>query len=80
MDKLDNLTAPNTAPSLPLFSLFELAREFKNNADAKNTVRAYSVGWRHFQEWCEAQTPSLEAMPARPEIVALYLTAQAEHW
>lgn len=78
MDKLANLTDSNASPSLPLFPLFERARQFKNNADAKNTVRTYSVGWRHFLLWCEAQTPRLEAMPARPEVLALYLTAQAE--
>ena len=79
MDKLANLTDPNAKPALPLISLFERAREFKDNADAANTVRTYSVGWRHFLMWCEAQSPCLQAMPARPEIVALYLTAQAEH-
>jgi len=78
MDKLTTSTDPTDSPSLPLFSLFELARQFRNNADAKNTVRTYSVGWQHFLSWCEGQSPRLEAMPARPEIVALYLTAQAE--
>jgi integrase len=79
MNKLANLTDPNASPALPLSSLFERARQFKDNADAANTAKTYSVGWRHFLKWCEAQSPCLQAMPARPEIVALYLTAEAEH-
>ena len=78
MDKLANVTDPNAASSLALFSLFKRAREFKANADASNTTRAYSVGWRRFCQWCETQSPCLEPMPAKPELVALYLTAQAE--
>ncbi|MCX7016750.1 MAG: site-specific integrase [Candidatus Sumerlaeota bacterium] len=48
------------------------ARGFVAQAKAQNTLRAYRADWRDFTEWCAAQ--SLDALPTRPETVALYLT------
>jgi len=56
--------------------LVEKARGFAEAARAENTGRAYSSDWKVFAAWCQAQ--DLEALPAEPETVALYLTARVE--
>jgi site-specific recombinase XerD len=45
-------------------------------ASADNTLRAYTSDWADFAAWCGAQ--HLEALPARPETVGLYLASLAE--
>jgi integrase len=42
---------------------------------AANTIRGYRVSWKDFERWCAASR--LEALPAAPETVALYLTSLA---
>lgn len=45
-------------------------------AEAANTLRAYRSDWREFSAW--AAWRQVEALPATPETVALYLTDLAE--
>jgi site-specific recombinase XerD len=56
--------------------LVERAKDFANNSRAKNTKRAYSSDWRHFENWCRVQ--GAVPLPADPALVALYITALAE--
>jgi len=37
-----------------------------------NTIRSYRVGWDQFTAWCERH--GVQALPAHPETVALYVT------
>jgi site-specific recombinase XerD len=48
------------------------AEAYAANALAKNTRRAYTADWTHYTAWCAEH--SLEALPATPETVAMYLT------
>ena len=52
------------------------AQAYAENALAGNTMRAYKADWRNYSEWCAKH--ELEALPAEPTTVALYLTALAE--
>jgi hypothetical protein len=45
---------------------------------AASTWRAYDSDFADFWAWCAHQTPPVEALPATPVTVALYLTALAE--
>ena len=55
--------------------LEELAR-YEKMALPENTRRAYRNDWRDFRTWCERRQRM--ALPAKPETVALYLTARAK--
>lgn len=55
--------------------LEELAR-YEKKALPENTRRAYRNDWRDFRTWCERRQRM--ALPAKPETVALYLTARAK--
>jgi site-specific recombinase XerD len=59
-----------------LKSAFEAAQRFAGMATASNTQRAYSADWADFAQWCGTQ--HLDALPARPETVGLYLASLAE--
>lgn len=59
-----------------LEALTERARAYARSSKAENTLRAYESDLRHFGSWCEAR--ALEAFPAAPETVALYLVDHAE--
>jgi len=61
---------------LELAALTDRLREYVSRSKAANTVRAYASDWRDFAGWCSAR--GLDALPARPETVALYLTEQAD--
>src|SRR3954463_15117269 len=50
------------------------ARAFMEAAKAENSRRAYRSDWRHFEFWCRDH--GVVCLPAAPETVALYLTAQ----
>jgi len=63
-------------PAASIAALSQTAAKYATAARADNTVSAYSKQYRYFAEWC-AQN-GLAAMPAAPETVALYLSAQAE--
>ena len=51
------------------------ARDYARAAKAPSTLRAYAADWRHFVDWAAAH--DLQALPASPETIALYLTALA---
>src|SRR5438128_1878915 len=51
------------------------ARDYAAAARAANTIRAYRADWRDFSAWCDEA--GLQALPATPDTVALYLTSQA---
>ena len=52
------------------------ARDYAEAAHAENTRRAYSVGWNDFTAYCADH--SLNALPASPQTVALYVTSLAD--
>lgn len=54
--------------------LSEIAR-YEKKSMAKNTLRAYRCDWDDFRFWCRRR--KLLALPARPDTVALYLSARA---
>lgn len=56
-------------------SLDAQVRDYIQHAKAANTLKAYRNDWAHFARWCAGY--GLEALPASPETVARYLTAQA---
>lgn len=68
-------TARTTAVPAALAPFVEQARAYFDGADAANTRRAYASAWQHFAAWCASQ--GVEAMPAAPETIALYVTAHA---
>lgn len=59
-----------------LVQLGEQAREYIGQSKAENTLRAYRGDWAHFAAWCEGK--GVPALPASPEVVALYLTAHGD--
>jgi site-specific recombinase XerD len=69
------ITRAETVGGLVPVELVERARDYAAAARAENTRRAYRSDWRAFASWCQAQ--GLEALPAAPETVALYLTDRA---
>ena len=54
----------------------EAALGFMENAQAANTTKAYRSDWNAFVAWCESH--SLVSLPAAPETVAAYITAEAQ--
>lgn len=58
--------------SLDLERLADEARSFVASSRAPSTMRAYRSDWRHFDAW--AAVRGLEALPAAPATVALYVT------
>lgn len=65
------------APALPahLEKLADRARDYVAAATSANTRRAYAGDWKHFAAWCRRQ--NLSTLPPDPQIVGLYITAQA---
>jgi len=65
------------SPALPahLEQLAGRARHYVEAASSANTRKAYASDWRHFSGWCRRQ--GLEVFPPSPEVVGLYITAQA---
>ncbi len=63
-------------PAPPLAKLVDRAREYAADGRAGSTKKAYLTDFRSFEAWCAAQ--GVVAMPARPELVALYATAMAD--
>ncbi len=58
-----------------LSGLVTRARSYGEAAKAPNTRRAYASDWQHFTAWCNAK--DLDALPASPGTIALYLTDHA---
>jgi site-specific recombinase XerD len=74
----DHLTA-TVRPSPIVDSLtatVEKAKHYAEQARARNTKRAYAADWSHFIAFC--QEHALDALPATPETLGLYLTHLAD--
>jgi len=63
-------------PAAPLAKLVDRARGYAADGRAGSTKKAYLSDFRSFEAWCAAQ--GVAAMPARPELVALYAAALAD--
>ena len=61
------------AAELELTELEERACGFARDSRAASTWRAYDSDFADFRAWCAGQTPAVEALPATPAAVALYL-------
>jgi site-specific recombinase XerD len=75
---MDRLPAKRR-PTLPAVSLNEAVAAATGYAKASRsaaTWRAYESDWKAFQGWCRAV--SLDALPATPHTVALFLAAEAK--
>jgi site-specific recombinase XerD len=53
------------------------ARRYFQSARAPATVRAYASDLADFETWCKIEAGGLQAMPASPETVALYIADAA---
>lgn len=74
-DQLAHL--PQTADQLAALSpIAEQARAYVRASRSSRTREAYGGQWAHFSSWCEAH--ALVALPAKPETVAMYLSARAQ--
>jgi site-specific recombinase XerD len=56
--------------------LISRAREFAAASLAPNSRRAYEADLRHYRLWCQIR--SVEAVPAAPQTIALYLASLSE--
>ena len=54
------------------------AQQLAENSRAANTRKAYASDIDQFRAWCAVQQPPLQALPAAPITVALYLATLAE--
>src|ERR1700722_6398594 len=65
------------APALPgrLEGLAETARDYAKASSSANTSRAYAADWRHYLASARRQAPP--ALPPDPQILGLYIAAQA---
>ena len=52
------------------------AKDYARQAKSQNTRRAYASDWDNFARWCHPY--GFVPLPAKPETVALYLTALAD--
>jgi integrase len=58
-----------------LENLADRARAYAKASSAANTNRAYGADWRHYLAWARRQ--NLAALPPDPQIIGLYIAAQA---
>ncbi|MCX6602104.1 MAG: site-specific integrase [Acidobacteria bacterium] len=72
---MNELTRTNSL-SVLVESAATKAQAFAAASRAKNTIRAYESDWMHFATWCSER--NMEALPAKPEVIALYLADNAE--
>jgi integrase len=61
--------------ALEMAGLAAAAAGYARGSKAPNTRRAYRSDWEHFSGWCARA--GLQALPADPSTVCLYLTAHA---
>ena len=52
------------------------AKAYAKNSKASSTQKAYKADWQRFEAWCRSK--GQPALPAAPEVVALYLAARAD--
>lgn len=69
------LADDSRAVATDLDALVAEAAGFAESARAESTRRAYRSDWSSFSTWCAAR--DLDALPAAPTTIGLYLTAQA---
>jgi integrase len=62
-------------PTASLEELILKAKAFVVSAKAPATLNAYRSDWRDFEAWCRMR--HLQALPASPQTVALYITDRA---
>ena len=73
---VDSVTVPGKAlAKRELERAFAEARRYAKKSRAKSTWRAYENDWAQFEAWC--QSVALEALPADPETVAMFVASQA---
>ena len=67
-----------SVPAEPAITQEEIgtARRYADASRAASTQRAYTSDWRRFATWCAAR--NLDALPADPGVVAVFLAAEAE--
>lgn len=67
-----------SVPAEPAITQEEIgtARRYADASRAASTQRAYTSDWRRFATWCAAR--NLDALPADPRVVAVFLAAEAE--
>ena len=63
----------SSASDAALTPLRDLVRDLRDGSRASSTRRAYTSAWRRFERW--AQGVGAVAIPAAPEVVALYLAS-----
>lgn len=67
--RLTEITDPALVP------IAAQVQQYLKSAKSQSTRDAYRRDWEHFSKWCD--THQLEALPAIPETIALYVTAIA---
>lgn len=73
----DIAIVPDRLPTIAdLSKTAERAAAYAVQAKASNTRRAYRAGWQAFVSWC--QESGLDALPAEPATVGLFLTDAAD--
>ena len=72
----DISVAPHGVPSPDLFQLEQDAAEIAAQARSANTIRAYKADWGSLRVLVQAN--GLQAIPALPRTVALYMTAHKD--
>lgn len=65
----------NLSDELEIEELLGEISRYEKKSMAENTLRAYRSDWDDFRLWCRRK--KLLALPARPDTVALYLSARA---
>lgn len=68
----NEMKSTSLLPSTDIQQLMEKAEEFRGNALADSTFRAYKTAWKLFLEWCKQH--GKVSLPAAPETVELYIT------
>lgn len=71
-----SLPVPRSVPALVPTHEVEAAQRYLEAEKAASTRRAYRTDWAHFTAWAAAR--QLPALPAQPETVALFLSAEAD--
>jgi site-specific recombinase XerD len=72
---MNQIALAQTALPSVLAAVADKARDYMLRSRAGNTRRAYGADWRDFAAWCAEA--GLQALPASPETVGLYLAARA---
>lgn len=73
---VESVTVPGKAlAKRELERAFTEARRYAKKSRAKSTWRAYENDWAQFEAWC--QTVALDALPAEPDTVAMFVASQA---